>query len=165
MAEAIRDYIYLDADRVRSLAAQLRLAPAPADDRAAREALFAQVEPALSSVMRIDDAFDFANWTESAFSDGQFIRASGTLRLLDYAWLSAAMGGLPAVLKKMSKLEMEALRNSDEGRRMSKSQLQQRSQENQLAIARVEEMKADELGEVVRKLYGDIVRLKLRPSL
>src|SRR5439155_325998 len=29
---------------------------------------------------------------------------------------------------------------------------------------RVEEMKADELGDVVRKLYGDIVRIKLRPS-
>jgi hypothetical protein len=64
----------------------------------------------------------------------------------------------------MSKLEMEALRNSDEGRRMSKQQLQQRSQENQVAIAKVEEFKADELGDVVRKLYGDVVRVKVRPS-
>src|SRR3712207_7934489 len=48
--------------------------------------------------------------------------------------------------------------NSDEGRRMSKSQLQQRSQENMAAIAKVEEFRADELGDVVRKLYGDVVR-------
>ena len=47
---------------------------------------------------------------------------------------------------------------------MSKSALQQRSQENQVAISRVEEMKADELGDVVRKLYGDVVRVKVRPS-
>ena len=69
-----------------------------------------------------------------------------------------------AVLKKMSKLEMEALRNSEEGRRMSKTELQRRSQENQVAISKVEEMRADELGEVVRKSYGDIVRVKIRPS-
>ena len=99
-----------------------------------------------------------------AFADGQFVRAAGVVRLIDFAWLSAALSGLPAVLKKMSKLEMEALRNSDEGRRMSKSELQRRSQENQVAISRVEEMKADELGEVVTRLYGDVVRVKIRPS-
>jgi len=86
------------------------------------------------------------------------------VRILDFAWISAALGGLPAVLRKMSKLEMEALRNSEEGRRMSKSALQQRSLENQNAIAKVEEFKMDELSDVVRQLYGDIVRVKLRPS-
>jgi hypothetical protein len=163
----IRDFIYLDFDRVRSIAAQLRLESADTDDRAAREALLTHVEPALvarGNVAQIDQSFDFSNWKEDAFGDGQFVRASGVVRLLDFNWLSAAMGGLPAVLKRMSKLEMEALRNSDEGKRMSKSALQQRSQENQVAIARVEEMKADELGEVVTRLYGDVVRVKVRPS-
>ena len=47
---------------------------------------------------------------------------------------------------------------------MSKSALQQRSQENQVAIAKVEEFKADELGDVVRRLYPDLVRVKVRPS-
>ncbi len=47
---------------------------------------------------------------------------------------------------------------------MSKSALQQRSLENQNAIAKVEEFKMDELSDVVRQLYGDIVRVKLRPS-
>jgi hypothetical protein len=92
------------------------------------------------------------------------VHASGVVRLFDFNWLSMALSGLPAVLKKMSKLEMEALRNSDEGRRMSKTELQRRSQENQVAISRVEEMKADELGEVVSKLYGEVVRVKVRPS-
>ncbi len=64
----------------------------------------------------------------------------------------------------MSKLEMEALKNSDEGRRMSKSQLQAGQTENQVAIGKVEEFKSDELGEVVRKLYPDVVRVKVRPS-
>ena len=47
---------------------------------------------------------------------------------------------------------------------MSKSALQQRSQENQVAIGKVEEFRADELGDVVRKLYRDVIRVKVRPS-
>jgi hypothetical protein len=165
----LRDFVYLDADRVRSLAAQLdagELPPAAAD-RVALERLFLRVEPALlarPATLRMDAAFDFAGWTSEAFADGQFVSVAGAVRLFDFDWLSTALGGLPAVLKKMSKLEMDALRNSDEGRRMSKSQLQQRSQENQVAIQKVEEFKADELGDVVRRLYGDIVRVKVRPN-
>ena len=164
----LRDFIYLDFHRLRSLASQLRLdETTDSDDPAVRESLALRLEPALvarGNVAQIDSQFDFSKWTPDAFADGQFVRATGALRMLDFAWLSAALGGLPAVLKKMSKLVMEALRNSDEGRRMSKTELQRRSQENQVAISRVEEMKADELGEVVSKLYGDVVRIKVRPS-
>ena len=167
-APLLRDYIYLDFPRLRSIAAQLRIATESDADRPARESLLAQIEPALvarGNVAQIDASFDFSNkWKPDGFADGQFVRASGVVRILDFAWLSTALGGLPAVLKKMSKLELEALRNSDEGRRMSKTELQRRSQENQVAISKVEEMKADELGEVVRKSYGDVVRLKIRPS-
>jgi hypothetical protein len=164
----LRDFIYLDFDRVRSIAAQLRLgAGVDFSERSAPESLLAQVEPALvarGNVAQIDPTFDFTKWTPEAFVDGQFVRATGAVRLVDFQWLSSAIGGLPAVLKRMSKLEMEALRNSDEGRRLSKTELQRRSQENQVAIAKVEEMKGDELGEVVTKLYGEIVRVKVRPS-
>ena len=172
-----RDFIYLDHDRVRSLAAQLDVSEpsgaGDAADRVQRERLFLQLEPALAGreggdgaapVLRVGPDFDFANWKPETFGDGQFILATGTLRLMDYAWLSLALTGLPAVLRKMSKIEMAALRNSEEGRRMSKSALQQRSLENQGAIAKVEEFKMDELSDVVRELYGDIVRVKLRPS-
>ena len=163
----LRDFIYLDFDRVSSIASQLRMEQPESPDRAARESLVSHLEPALVSrgnVAQIDSSYDFTEWTQDAFTDGQFVRASGVVRLIDFAWLSAALGGLPAVLKRMSKLEMEALRNSEEGRRLSKTELQRRSQENQVAITKVEEMKADELGEVVTKLYGDVVRVKVRPS-
>jgi hypothetical protein len=166
--QILRDFLYLDPDRLSSLAAQLALrGDASATDRAARERLYLELEPALlarPNATLIDASFDFARWTLDAFADGQFVKATGVVRLLDFAWLTQALGGLPAVLRKMSKLEMEALKNSDEGRRMSKQQLQQRQNENQVAITRVEEFKADELGEVVGKLYGDVVRVKIRPS-
>ncbi len=165
----LRDFVYLDVDRVRSLATQLQLEHSTGDaaSPAADERLYLQLEPRLlerEGTTRIAGDFDFANWTPDAFKDGRFVHATGAVRLLDFSWLSSALGGLPAVLKKMSKLEMESLRNSDEGRRMSKQQLQQRSQENQVAISKVEEMKADELGDVVSRLYGDVVRVKVRPN-
>lgn len=168
-APLLRDVIHLDFDRIRSIAAQLRIESGNvnADDRVAQETLLSHVEPALvarGNVAQVDASYDFANWKPETFTDGQFVRASGVVRLVDFAWLSAALGGLPAVLKRMSKLEMEALRNSEEGRRLSKTELQRRSQENQVAITKVEEMKADELGEVVTRMYGDVVRVKVTPT-
>jgi hypothetical protein len=166
----IRDFIYLDYPRVRSMAAQLDVTDSSGAggdaDPVRRERLFLQVEPVLTGrgALRVGPDFDFATWKPETFTDGRYVVASGTLRLMDYAWLSLALTGLPAVLRKMSKIEMAALRNSEEGRRMSKSALQQRSLENQNAIAKVEEFKMDELSDVVRQLYGDIVRVKLRPS-
>ena len=164
----LRDFIYLDHERVRSVAAQLGVSATSggAEDRAARERLFLDVEPALlgrAGSTAIGRDFDFARWLPEAFSDGQFVRATGTVRLLDYAWLAMALGGLPAVLKKMSKIEMAALRNSDEGRRMTKGAIQQKSLENQSAIAKIEEFKMDELSDVVRGLYPGVVRVKVRP--
>jgi hypothetical protein len=165
---AYRDFIYLDFERVQSIAAQAKLnAGGNADDRAGREGLFLAVEPAVlerTNSLRIGPDFDPARWTPATFSDGQFVSVRGVVRLLDYSWLARALGGLPAVLKKMSKIELAALKNSDEGRRMSKTAIQQKSLENQTAIARIEEFRMDELSDVVSQLYPGVVRVKIRPS-
>jgi hypothetical protein len=160
----LRELIYLDRDRVRSVAGQLGI-EVPTDE-SARERVFADLERKLAErgALPIDESFNFDNWKSENFADGQFVIARGAVRMLDYKFLSASLSGLPAVLRKMSKMEMESLRNSEQGRRMSKTQLQQRSQENQVAIAKVEEFKFDELGSVVQGQYGDLVRVKVRPS-
>lgn len=167
--KAIRELIYLDADRVRSLAAQFELAESNSapSDRIALERFVESLEPLLLSkqgTVKIDSDFDFSQWKPETFVDGQFAFIRGVTRLMDYNFLTLALSGLPAVLRKMNKIEMAALRNSDEGRRMSKTQIQQRSQENQAAIAKIDEFKIEELGDVIRRLYGDIVRVKIRPS-
>jgi hypothetical protein len=169
VAGTYREFIYLDVERVRSIAAQadVKSPPGAALDRPARERLLLDTESIIlsrPSAMRIGPGFDFARWTPETFSDGQFVHVTGVVRLLDYAWLARALGGLPAVLKKMSKIELAALKNSEEGRRMSKSAIQAKSVENQTAIARIEEFKMDELSEVVSGLYPGVVRVKLRPS-
>src|SRR4051794_7486638 len=102
MAETstLRDFIYLDTDRVRSLAAQLGTAEASGEDRASAERVFMVTESALVSrgkTLRLDPSFDFNKWTEEGFTDGQVVLAGGVVRLLDFTWLAAALGGLPAV--------------------------------------------------------------------
>ena len=168
----LRDFIYLDADRVWSLASQLDLPAAAETDaatepQAGRERMLMALEPALlgrPTTMRVDASFDFAGWTPEAFVDGRFVVVTGSVRMIDFTWLSSALGGLPAVLKKMNRLEMEALKNSEQGKRMSKTQLQQRGQENLTAIGKIEEFKAGELADVVKGLYTDLARVKVRPS-
>ena len=120
----LRDFIYLDVARVQSLAAQLGAAPEQAAlevvGRPAQERLFLTVEVALATLSppsRVGPEFDFAQWQPGTFKDGGFFAATGTVRLLDFAWLSGSLSGLPAVLRKMSKIEMEALKNSEQGRR------------------------------------------------
>ncbi|HEX8524657.1 MAG TPA: hypothetical protein VF669_20540 [Tepidisphaeraceae bacterium] len=163
--ERMREIIYLDEERVRSVSEQAGIAGG-AGIEGSRERTLAELEAKLleRGALRVDEGFDFGTWTPEAFHDGRFVIARGTVRLLDYQFLSRALAGLPAVLRKMSKMEMEALRNSEQGRRMSKQQLQSRSQENQVAITKVEEFKFDELGSVVQEQYGDLVRVKVRPS-
>jgi hypothetical protein len=168
----LRDFVYLDADRVWSLASQLDLpgvreSAATDTPQSERERLLIELEPLLldrPETLRVGPDFDFAKWKPETFVDGRFLVATGTVRMIDFSWLSNALGGLPAVLKKMNRLEIEALRNSEEGRRMSKSALQQKNQENLVAIGKIEEFKAGELSEVVRGLYVDLVRVKLRPN-
>ena len=170
--DPLRDFIYLDADRVWSLASQLDLPgvrESTASDTAQseRERLLIEVEASLltrPTTLRLDGGFDFSRWKPETFVDGRFVVATGSVRMIHFSWLSDALGGLPAVLKKMNRLEMEALRNSDEGKRMSKGALQQKNQENLAAIGKIEEFKAGELSEVVRGLYVDLVRVKLRPD-
>src|SRR4051812_21790019 len=168
----LRDFIYLDTDRIWSFASQLDL-PGIRDSSASdtpqseRERLLIELEAALltrPTTLRLDTDFDFSRWKPEMFVDGRFVIASGSVRMIDFSWLSNALGGMPAVLKKMNRLEMEALKNSDEGKRMSKGALQQKNQENLAAIAKIEEFKAGELSEVVRGLYADLVRVKLRPD-
>ena len=87
MADApLRDFIYLDFDRVRSLAAQLGVPISPggggggdaaAADRVDRERLVLRLEPALiarGNVLRVGPEFEFENkWVPETFADGQFV--------------------------------------------------------------------------------------------
>src|SRR5688572_24323143 len=103
---ALRDFIYLDAERISSIAAQLDVSLPGSIDRVEIERTFVGIEKGLVrrvNVLQVGRDFEFSNWTPEGFADGQFVRATGLVRFLDYSWLSMALSGLPAVLRKMSK--------------------------------------------------------------
>src|SRR4051812_8950386 len=96
---SLRDFVYLDVPRVRSIAAQLSVGDTSASlsDRSAMEQTYFAVEGALTGALEVGPQFNFDDWKPENFPDGKFIRAGGVIRLLDFEWLSMALGGLPAV--------------------------------------------------------------------
>ena len=132
-APVVRDFIYLDYSRVTSLAAQLGVS----EDRGAARPLPPGVRTwrrgsgrssALEAAVVGRGATQIDATVRRRLVDpptpsptGSSSSPDGVVRLLDFSWLAMALTGLPAVLKKMSKIEMAALKNSDEGRRLSKS--------------------------------------------
>jgi hypothetical protein len=136
----LRDFVYLDWERVRSLAAQLfhgvpqdataeRGSEVTADGhlegsvlgllkgqagadyryfrtenetRSFHHYIYSLVEDRLlkdGQISSIDANFDFKQWTESFFRDGQFVRVTGVVRLMDFAWISTMLEALPNMLR------------------------------------------------------------------
>ncbi len=50
-------------------------------------------------VAEVDAGFDFNEWTEDRFRDGQFVRVTGLVRLMDYGWISTMMEALPSMMR------------------------------------------------------------------
>ena len=170
---ALRDFVYLDWERVRSLAAQLlqgipqdattqqdrtyegkvaveasapflfkgqvggdmRLFRSEKETRSFHHYIYTLVEEKLQQTDRITEVtskYDFdAKWREGFFRDGQFVRVTGLVRLMDYAWVSSMMEALP----KMLRVAQHAQERSLEQRR---SQLSPRDYDKEKARLRGE---------------------------
>lgn len=136
----IKDFIYLDWERTRSIAAQLfRGIPTDTSRETGSEAatgatleggilsllggrvsgdyrffrsesethslhhhVYTMVEERLASeelILSIDGNFDFESWSQALFRDGQFVRVSGLVRLIDYGWVASMMDALPKLMR------------------------------------------------------------------
>jgi hypothetical protein len=184
-----RDYIYLDIDRLRVLTSQLpdapsadpasaltvlsgqhpddrRLFQSPTETRALHTALFAALEQHLADTSALTDiahTFDFTHWTPESFRDGQFIRTTGLVRLLDYPWLASVMETMPKMLKVTQRTELSALKQRREAHQITQKEVDDRVKEHQAQLKDLEGWRMDELTEVVRELFGQTVRLKIQP--
>ncbi len=188
-AAGLRDYIYLDWERIRVLASQLTLADSadasgglsilaadPSDDRrfhkhegetrSLHATVFSGLEAALDDKAALTDIgnnFDFTGWSPEAFRDGQFVRVSGLVRLLDYPWLASVMETMPKMLKVTQRTELSALKQRREAHQITQKELDEKVKEHQLQLKDLEGWRMDELTEVVRELFGQAVRLKVVP--
>ncbi len=185
-AAGLRDVIYLDWERVRGIAAQLdgqardglsiltqpnaaedhRFYKHEAETRSLQASVFDVVERELRAKHAIVDVaagFDYAQWTPTLFRDGEFVRVTGLVRLLDYPWLASVMETMPRMLKVTQRAELSALKQRREQHQITQQELDQKVKEHQTQLKDVENWKMDELTEVVREIYGQTVRIKIVP--
>src|SRR5947207_6962811 len=156
----LRDFVYLDRDRLGSMAVQL-LGEAPLDGSAAADVrLYLQVEDKLRSTGRLtalDSSTDLASaWTKDTLRDGMFVRAVGAIRLMDFRWTGALMTALPRMVKFVQNAQMATLKRQGGGN-VTKTDMRVLSNEHQNQLNELKEARIDELTELVQQLYSDVV--------
>jgi hypothetical protein len=203
----LRDFVYLDWERVRSLAAQIfRGIPQDATSETGKEAsLSGEFEGGLLGFLKgksgadyrylktenetrslhhyvyslvenelikskqsisVDSKFDSRNWTKNFFHDGQFIRVTGIVRLIDYGWTATMIEALPRMMNSALQLANLDLQKQS-GQSLTPEQIKarkQRQQESEKSLKDVKILKVDQLADLIRSLYGDVIRIKVVPN-
>jgi hypothetical protein len=204
-AESLRDFVYLDWERVRSLSAQL-LGGVPQDatresghDLGARGEVRGGIPAILSgkgegdyryfrsqnetrslhhyvyslfetrlrergAITEVNAEFDFDRWTEDGFGDGQFVRVTGLVRLMDYAWISTMMEALPAMMRAAQHAATIGLKQDRDEGRITKKEFEAEQQDHQKQLNELKTLKLEKITELVRRLYGEAVRVKIVPD-
>lgn len=116
------------------------------------------------AVTVVDASFDFDEWTEDRFRDGQFVRVTGLVRFMDYGWVSTMMEALLSMMRAAHHAANIGLKQDlDEGR-LTKKEFDAEQKEQQQQANELKALKLDKMTELVRRLYGDVVRVKVVPD-
>lgn len=201
----LRDFVYLDWERVRSLTAQL-LGGVPQDatkgsshdvgasgevrggipavlngrgkgdyryyrtqneTRSLHHHVYSLFEKRLrdrAAVTEVDTDFDFDGWTEDRFHDGQFVRVTGLVRLMDYGWISMMMEALPGMMRAAHHASNIGLKQERNEGRITRKQFEDQQQIQQAELQELKDLKLEKFTELIRQLYGDAVRVKVVPD-
>jgi hypothetical protein len=200
----LRDFVYLDWERVRSLAAQLfRGVPQDAtiekskgttvnseieggflnflkgavgadyrylrtenETRSLHHYVYSLVEEELtknSLYTSIDAGFDFKSWTTNLFRDGQFVRVRGTVRFIDYGWTTTMIKALPGIMTVAVNMANLDLQKKDKTSKQI-TEMKQPQKENEQILKEIKTLKLDQVADLIRSLYGDVIRIKVVPS-
>lgn len=201
--EVVRDFVYLDWERVRSMSAQLlRGVPQDAskesghdvggkgeiqgsvpallkgrgegdyhyfrtqnETRSLHHYVYSLFEESLQKRDAVTEVGrDFDSWAEDTFHDGQFVKVTGAIRLTDYAWLSTMMEALPNIMRAAQQASNIGLKQDRDEGRISKKQFEAEQQDHQKQLNELKELKLEKMTDLVRRLYGDVVRVKVVPD-
>lgn len=202
---AIKDFIYLDWERIRSLASQLfkgvpgdvekqkgheiaaegkiegslplilkakaggdyRYFKTESETRSFHHYVYSLVEESLLDnrhIKIIDENFNFEDWVIENFKDGEYILGEGILRLMDYSWISSMLKALPRMMKTAQYAETLAFKQRREAGDISPQQIQEKQKEHQRQSKEIKDLKLEEFVDLIKQLYGDVVRIKLMVS-
>jgi hypothetical protein len=201
----LRDFVYLDWERVRSMSAQL-LGGVPQDatrERGRDIGARGEVQGGIPAVLKgrgkgdyryfrtenetrslhhyvyslfeerlrerdlvaeVDAGFDFDEWTEDRFRDGQFVRVTGLVRLMDYGWISTMMEALPSMMRAAHHAANIGLKQERDEGRLTRKEFEVQQQEQQQQLNELKALKLEKITDPVRQLYGDAVRVKVVPD-
>jgi hypothetical protein len=201
----LRDFVYLDWERVRSLSAQLfggvpqdatkgqgrdvgakghleggipaifkgqggadyRYFRTENETRSFHHYVYSLLEERLleqGMITMLDEDFDFDQWTEEYFRDGQFIRAIGLVRLMDYVWVSTMVEALPRMMRTAHHAENLSLKQMRDAQLITRKEFEAKQKERQNQLNELKTLKMDQMTGLVRQLYGDAVRVKVLPD-
>ncbi len=204
----LRDFVYLDWERVRSLAAQIfRGIPQDTTSETGKEAsLSGEVEGGLFGFLKgksgadyrylktenetrslhhyvyslvenelvkskysisVDDKFDSTNWTKNFFHDGQFVRATGIVRFIDYGWTTTMIEALPGMMSSALHMTNFDFQRKQSEQSLTSEQIKERKQrqlESEKTLKNIKALKVDQLADLIRSLYGDVIRIKVVPN-
>jgi len=183
MAEEIaevRDYVYLDTDRVRSLAQQV-LGEAADGERGSgppphvgprrrghQQRLYAQVEEALLAAGRVTTLGpDFPyeqQWSPETLRDGQFVLTSGIFRIIDYDNTSQFLAAAPDLMKSAFHMANWLAAKGGNLSFNQKKALEEQKADQARQISDLKALKLDQFAEFVKQVFGAGVRLRVIPS-
>jgi hypothetical protein len=133
------------------------------ETRSLHHYVYSLVEEKLSdnkSVLLINNEFDFGNWTENYFRDGQFVLAKGLVRFMEYEWVSMMLEALPEMYRTLTHMESIGLKASQ----AAPQELAAKRKEREDRLKEFKALKLDQITALFRQLYGDIVRIKVVPN-
>ena len=105
----------------------------------------------------VDATFADGEWSKSAFRDGEIVRVTGEVRIIDYRTVVETVRRLPGFANLIGKIVKAAGQSPAAGTRGG----QQQQQKVDLGIGPKE---MDMMAQVIERLFGETVRVKLRPS-
>ena len=184
----LRDFIYLDWERVRSLALQTvhsSESTATSQDQLREELVtggdggsqpgaahqhrvFSLLDATLRQQERVrtiapDAAAVRDQWTSESFVDGQLLSTSGLLRVLDYDATSDFLAATPDLMKTAYHMaNWMAARSSMT--QSQKKQLEEQRIDQQKQISDMKALRLDQFSEFVTKVFGGGVRVKIMPD-
>ncbi len=204
----IRDFVYLDWERVRSVTAQLlqgipdtltaekgrdtsieggleggvfgilqgkaqsdlRFFRTQNETRSFHHYVYSLMEEKLEKEDHITELckdFNFTNWNRESFHDGQFLRVTGTIRFMDYAWNMDTLEIFPRlgeVVQSISKANLQKKLNEPDTTEEERNKLRLEIKTQDQQLKELKSLRVGELAEVVRKMYGNTIRVKILPS-
>lgn len=178
----LRDFIYLDWPRLRSLATQAagdsqteatqlrdvltRGAASSNPEAAHQHQVFLLLQAELfrqQRVMQLEPASIREQWQEEAFADGQLLATSGLVRILDYDATSDFLASTPDLMKTAYHMaNWMAARSSMT--QAQKKHLEEQRIDQAKQISDMKALKLDQFSEFVTKVFGGGVRIKIMPD-